>query len=1596
MSDQSQYQGSQAYAREVAADESITPNCGTVGFSKTLVNLRGKLQSIDLTIKASFTSNTKGSFGLPPNWGLNISYTIPGQSVTAQGKSYVVDPDWSDETGWQSGLRYVNHHGMLFEQVFPSLPLPSGRPGFYAWQLHMTDGALEFFDDYGKLLEHDDVYGNSIYYSYVDPMSDPRNAWIDYIIDSWGQQISFQYDMDTSLAVVAPDGGKMTLVFGYQGVDQLQDPSGYITSFNYTTSANQTVIDKITYPTGLQSSFEYTGLNALDENGSSIELPTCSRHVHMDATGNQMSITRYIYGEATGYANFTGNAIGCWMGSSHDSLMDSNNQDYRYDVAIQRLDENQAILQMSRIYYNYLHLSMRDEHYLIDMNGNLHARATSYSQPVQVDHFHYHESDSSYKPLRRTTAAYDDFGCPLKTSEYLWDASRNAFVLQQSVANTYTNASWGGEMLASETYIDNLVGSEKRINHELTPDQRNFASSTTLFRESSASDWSPWKTKLHAYDTCGRITSETVAWSKGADVPRGSVAQYTYLKIYWFDQGTGILTESRTDPLGKTGSLDYDMRIMRGPLVRKTSPLGVVEFLKYDLSGRLVEMTDALGYTSKILYLVGPSTNKVQSTNSIGYITQQSYDALGRGIEIADSGVEGLPGINRILSLSEYNFVSKAVRSTNELGLVTTQVYDALGRLIRRTDYLGNVTTYIHNDADLVTEERLNGDPRRTVFADGLARTFKTILYEDSGATSLGYQLVSETLYDGFGRVKSRTSHQQATDGSNSILLSQKDTEMNVEDSPQKVTTVGLASNLTGPMDQVVREYTYDIFGNSITYRKTVTYADGRQYSHDGPMSTYDACNRMVKLQNQLSQSETSVYNADRHKVSLKRYDGTVFSYTYDALGQELTVESPDETTSKEWQPNGMLARVSRGDSTMSYAYAIDGSLKSVVYPGGATQLYEVDSFSRVRREVDAAGCVTVNSFDSFGRLASKTLNTNKIVYDFGTVNHCIGALAGYTSSVSSSDTQDPHTNYDDHIQYDGLGQLSVKSTQYPSDLASSNIQSFAYDGNSNILQSTNNGTTSYFTYNAIDQRTDNGFVYDTNGRLLADSRQRKYTYDSKDKLLSVTSETGTTSYQYYANDALSTMAKPKASSSYYYSSGAVNAAMESDGKASAWTSYFLHLQGPILAQRGTESATAFLESRNSTVMALGSTETTSYAYDSYGKTASGPPRFGWQQELSDPEEGLVYLRSRFYQSDNMSFLTMDGARSQENRYAYCNGDPVNASDPDGHDATGRMIAGTVVGAVVGIVITVASGGLLSWVGIQSFGISAAVAGIGAATISGAAGSLAGDATSAGIKGERFTAARAGEDLLVGAVGGAVGAGSGGLAANTATRMAMNAAWKLANIHFASAETSALIHHQPLFSADTALAAITGFAGGFGGAFVSSGVSRAYLSGDLDVLPVKLTAAEARLIVKGMSTNLALADDFNMYALSTHAEMQADLQGMTNDLFRTRGPGGNGQMHRVIIAHSDGDIMYATVHYQGKTVYRPIDASVLGAHIAADPTFRMANGADPRVYTNDIKLIACRGGIANAQKVAGALNTRVWASYEAITVSDQPRWHQFT
>jgi RHS repeat-associated protein len=66
----------------------------------------------------------------------------------------------------------------------------------------------------------------------------------------------------------------------------------------------------------------------------------------------------------------------------------------------------------------------------------------------------------------------------------------------------------------------------------------------------------------------------------------------------------------------------------------------------------------------------------------------------------------------------------------------------------------------------------------------------------------------------------------------------------------------------------------------------------------------------------------------------------------------------------------------------------------------------------------------------------------------------------------------------------------------------------------------------------------------------------------------------------------------------------------------------------------------------------------------------------GYIGERSDPETGLLYLNARFYDPEIGQFLSPDTWDPTQpgvgtNRYAYAGNDPVNKSDPNGHEWAG-------------------------------------------------------------------------------------------------------------------------------------------------------------------------------------------------------------------------------------------------------------------------------------------------------------------------------------
>jgi RHS repeat-associated protein len=148
----------------------------------------------------------------------------------------------------------------------------------------------------------------------------------------------------------------------------------------------------------------------------------------------------------------------------------------------------------------------------------------------------------------------------------------------------------------------------------------------------------------------------------------------------------------------------------------------------------------------------------------------------------------------------------------------------------------------------------------------------------------------------------------------------------------------------------------------------------------------------------------------------------------------------------------------------------------------------------------------------------------------------------------------------------------------------------------------------------------------------------------------------------------------------------------------------------------------------------------------------------GWyffNSKAFDDESGLYYYGARYYDPKLGRFITPDTivqAPSNPqtlNRYTYCNNNPVNLIDPTGHKWKWSNIIKAAAIAVVGIALTIATGGAMAAMGFAAQGFWSSVA-VGAVM-----GGTIGGASSAALGGN------IGQGILTGAISGAVFGGIG-------------------------------------------------------------------------------------------------------------------------------------------------------------------------------------------------------------------------------------------
>jgi RHS repeat-associated protein len=600
---------------------------------------------------------------------------------------------------------------------------------------------------------------------------------------------------------------------------------------------------------------------------------------------------------------------------------------------------------------------------------------------------------------------------------------------------------------------------------------------------------------------------------------RGNVWKYPY-------DSNGYITQIIA-PDGATTTYAYDPATLQ--LASVTDANGHITSYQYDAMGNQIKMTDALGHVTTYTYepvfnmmtsmtdprsrtttyTIDPANgNRTQETDPLGQSRSWTYDSHGNILSETDK--------NSHTTTYQYDAFGDRTKTTDPLGNMTTMTYDAVGNLLSQTDANNHTTSYQYDGMNRLTKVTDATGHSTQTFYDGQGNRIQ-VIDRNNHSTSYQYDLRqrltkmtdalgnSETYtYDGNDNRTSLTDRNGHTttyayDVQNRLIKTTDalgDTTITTRDGVGNVTSQTDANGHT-------TTYTYDALNRPISM--TDAAGDLTKYLYD--TCTFTGPVRGINcVQCRATPDSRLVTEQIDPEGSAGLHAGVTY-FKYDALDRLII----------KVQKVGCLGlscpdTITAADAVTTYTYDPVGNRLTLTEPDGNTTTYQYDVDNRLIKETNAAGDVTISIYDGVGNVITVTapdLNVTTNAYDalnrLMQVTDSVGPVSSYTydpegNRLSQTDGNGNITTY----AYDPLNRLITttdplgKPTQYQ------------YDAVGNLLKTIDrNGNTTTYVYDAINRRmttTDalnhpTQFQYDPVGNLTrlidANGHATQYTYDS-------------------------------------------------------------------------------------------------------------------------------------------------------------------------------------------------------------------------------------------------------------------------------------------------------------------------------------------------------------------------------------------------------------------------------------------------------------------------------------------------------------------
>lgn len=1058
-------------------------------------------------------------------------------------------------------------------------------------------------DGFNNIIEESDSR-KRIVYSYYPESSNYKSQLV-YVGNKIVQRSFFEYDESGFLIKETKDNGSS------QEVDNLQDASErHIT----ITHPNQV------YPRGLPKEIEYLSFD-FSKNENKLLRKTVNtyslegqliKEELFDGDGS------YILSRSWEYDS-QGNLI-----KEIDALGHTIN--YVYDKFKNLISKSGPLPKNTTTYtYDFCNRLVKEE--ISNGEGLSVSRNFYYDKASQkigeTDHFG-----------NRTDYTYDDLGRLVKT-ELPAIVGKDGILFRPTTITEYdtlngvcrTIDAIGGETITKNTVRQSPY---HRINADGTEERNEYALDGTLVKSIDRlgnliileSDYLGRPLKKAFYDSSGNKIKE-------------SSSKYNAFHLI-----------SETDCLGIETVYEYDFA---GRLSLKKRGQ-FKEIYEYDNLGRLyktvtfADQSKATCSYKEYDFLDRITEERIETLEGeILYKKNYEYDALGRKIKDISWGEKGAEIIQTSYNLfgeivevitaegdktlTSYNYTYQ-----NEHGqrVLLVEIIDALGNIHRiEKNALGKDATFEKYNA---LNEKLS---KKEYVYDGLGNIVKTI--ETSYLGKETKSNTTEKTYDLSGKLISVVESSQSDQ--------RKETQVHFN-------AKGLKEAVTKPSG-VSLVYTYDELGRAKELKST----DGSIHY----IFQHDLLDNIISVEDPIMKTFTfREYNTDNQLVKETIGNGLSLSYTYDSLGNILSIALPDGSSVGYTYEAKNLKEIVRYSPEMNetYHYSLNGydlsgRLLSAYYPNLESSF----------------------AYDKIGRVSeiSTPVWSENLIYD----------KAGNVIERNLIDNAGSHLS---HFSYDGLYQLSSEKGTFTNE--------YSYDGFNNRLQKNEE----FYEVNELNQiisKDEQTYSYDDDGNLkhqYTNEGSKSYSYDALGRLTRFKTDKIEVSYLYDSfNRRLSKTVIDEYGNEtfekYLYASNNEIGSFDKNNLAISFRVLGQGLAAEIRATIAIEMqghAYAVINDHNGCITCLVDMTTGEVCcqidYSGFGEQKFTSSKlknlpWGYSSKRLDPETGLIFFGRRYYNPEDGRWITKDplGDADGPNLYAYVKNQPLTHFDAYGFFGMGGI-----------------------------------------------------------------------------------------------------------------------------------------------------------------------------------------------------------------------------------------------------------------------------------------------------------------------------------